>query len=439
MALIYLLLLGAAVIAVVFLIVAIVRGWKSHSRGGRMRAITATVALIALAVGLPTVVAALVPKAPSVPQMAAPVPADSGLYFTHDHYGSGSRITLVRASARTGAVEWAHATSPLGGKITASGGIIYGANSWEAWALRGSDGKELWHTPFVIPRKADETPQYLYAQRPVIGDGEVYLSFMNNDNLRGAIIALRASDGKLLWSRAFDDYYSRVDTQPLAAGDGLVIVPSDSQGISAFHALDGSLAWHTKYTGYYVFLLGGVVYVNRQGDPPTVALDAHTGAFLWSLPCWQEDMIAFSGSGTRLYVTGLPLRGSGPVAVYAFDTQQRRLLWTYDAVNPNSAPIATPDLVFIAHGTVLDAVRASDGTRAWRQEAELSNAGPTDLALLDNTVYVRVRPIYPHVIIWGCGAYCQKSYSLSALRATDGVVYWRQYESPDTGSWLATD
>lgn len=435
--------LAGALLGALALLVALVASWRSKRRGGRTLALGA--AFVALLIGTVALVAVVGPLAQTqtqtqtstAPHLVAPVPAERGLYFGYDQ---GAAFDLVRVSARMGTVEWNH-TTPLGAPAvaTTSDGVVYGIDrQLRVWALRGSDGGELWHTQLVLPAGAVPTPD-LAPLTPVIGDGEVYLTVSNLNNYRGALYALRTRDGKALWRHTLVNYYTTVRTEPLAAGDGLVIVPSLDTGISAFHALDGTLAWQSKYPGYYVKLFGDAVYVAYRPSDLIVALDARSGAYLWTLPCWQEDRVAFSGVGTQLYITGLPPEGAGPVSVYAFDTQQRRLLWKYAGTNPGAPPIATSDLVFIASGTRLDAVHARDGTQAWRQEAEEPNAGPTGLILIEDTLYVRVQLIYPHVYIFGCGHDCPKSYSLSAMRASDGALYWRQYELPGIAGWLASD
>jgi outer membrane protein assembly factor BamB len=360
----------------------------------------------------------------------APVPSGSGLYylqFAQDN--SGSHYNILRADAVTGKPQWQQALPGNVPKIAVRDGIIYAVNGLDVLALRGSDGTKLWNTTLNVSVLTQSNSFVHVRVQPVVADDHVYISIDDGESLtHGQVVALRVSDGAQLWSRAFDDFYNSDNIQPLAAGDGFVFVTSVGNGIHALQAADGSLAWQAQYKGV-VQLLGGLVYVD-DGPAPLVALDEHTGALVWTLPCWKQTGIAPSASGAQIYIGCLDPHNPDATGegVFAFDTHQRQLLWKYHAYNFNDQPVVASDRVLIPVGTTLAAVRASDGKQVWSQQAEEPNAGPVALALIGDTLYVRVSLIYPHVIIFGCGTSCKQSYSLSALRTSDGAAYWRHYE-----------
>lgn len=368
----------------------------------------------------------------------APVPSGSGLYslqFAQDN--SGRHVTLVRVDAVTGHPQWQQALPGDISEIVVSDEIIYAVDGPDVLALRGRDGTRIWSTTLTASVQTPSNSSVLVGARPVVADGHVYLSIAHGPGILqpGQVVALRASDGAPLWRRAFD--YA---TRPDAAGDGLVVVSTPGNGVVALHAADGSLAWQAPYnnTGKDVVqALGGLVYVDN-GPAPLVALDERTGALVWTLPCWKQTRIAPSASGTLIYIGCLEPHNpyAASAGIFAFDTQQRQLLWKYPVSDFITAPVAAADIVFIPNGTALDAVRASDGKRVWRQQAEEPNAGPVALARIGDTLYVRVSPKYPHVVVFGCGTSCkQRAYSLSALRPSDGAAYWRHYE-PSGTLWL---
>ncbi|MFI5271895.1 MAG: PQQ-binding-like beta-propeller repeat protein [Ktedonobacterales bacterium] len=352
----------------------------------------------------------------------APVPSGSGLYsLRYDLENGVSHYTVVRDDAATGTPQWQQTVPGGVTKLTVSDGTIYVNTGLNALALRGGDGTELWNTSLSDSLQPQFNDNAQMRQQPVVADGHVYLAETPVRFMQGQVEALRASDGEHLWSHTFDDILD------VTAGDGLVFVTSGGNGISALHAADGSLAWQAQYTGP-VQLLGGLVYVNLA-PAPLVALDEHTGALVWTLPCWQQSAIVPSALGTRIYIGCLEPHNSVVTfaGIFAFDTQQHQVLWKYQASNFGT-PVAVANLVVIPNGTALDAVGASDGKLVWHQQSEEPNAGPVALARIGDTLYVRVRLIYPHVYIFGCGTNCKQSYSLSALRASDGVAYWRHYE-----------
>ncbi len=367
----------------------------------------------------------------------APVPSGSGLYSVQSAQDcSGCHYTIVRTDAATGKPQWRQTLSGYVPQITVSDGVIYTASGLEALALRGSDGVTIWNTALNDSSQTQSNSIGPVERQLVVADGHVYILIGGGPSSpqQGQVVALRASDGARLWRHAFDG------AESVAAGDGLVVVSTPGNGIVALHAADGSQAWQAPDNNTDIKvaqLLGGLVYVD-EGPAPLIALDEHTGALVWTLPCWNETGIASSASGARIYIGCLEPHNPDATGegVFAFDTQQRQLLWKYHAFNLHITPVVDSNLVFISTGTALDAVRASDGKRVWRQQAEEPNAGPVALARIGDTLYVRVSLIYPTVHIWPCDTSCSKrSYSLSALRPSDGAAYWRDYD-PNGTLWL---
>lgn len=359
----------------------------------------------------------------------APVPGGSGFYyqqFATDNSG-GAHYSIVRADAVTGNPKWRQALQGHPPKIAIGGGNVYVLNGLEVMALRGNDGAHIWSTMLNAAVPTQSTNSTPMASSAVVAEGHVYISVLNDypETFGGQVVALRASDGMQIWTHSFDDIGS------LAAGDGFVFMGAGESGTFALHAADGSLAWQAQQSGD-VQLVGGLVYI--EYDPsPLVALDERTGELVWTLPCWKQTPIVSDPSGARIYLGCLAPHDAtfANGGVFAFDTQQRQLVWKHPQVSAFNPPVADSDMVFISEGTALDALRASDGKQVWSQQAEESNAGPVGLVLIGDTLYVRVSMIYPHVIISDC---CKRSYSLSALRTSDGIAFWRHYEpSQDLG------
>lgn len=408
--------------------------WPSRRAGLRALAIEITCGFVLLVLAACTLFGSGLTTV-SVLNTDAPVPSGSGLYslrFAQEN--SGSYSTIVRDDAVTGEPQWQQDFPGSSPTIAVSGGVLYVVNGLDVLALRGSDGTRIWDTTLSASGQTQANSIGPVGGQPVVADNHVYLSMEDSPgNLQHVqIVALRASDGAHLWSRAFDG------VQGIAAGDGLVVVSTGGNGVIALHAADGSVAWQAQSQAQYVGraqVLGGLVYVDEEPGP-LVALDERTGALVWTLPCWEQTGIAPSASGAQIYIGCLEPHNALATAggIFAFDTQQRQLLWKRLGADFITTPIAVGNLVFIPNGTALDAVRASDGKRVWSRQAEEPNAGPVALARIGDTLYVRMSVKYPHIYIFGCGTTCKQSYSLSALRPSDGAPYWRRYE-PNGTMW----
>ncbi len=104
-------------------------------------------------------------------------------------------------------------------------------------AVETSSGKTLWHT--LLPGTA---------MAPVLNDGVLYMSASDSSGVYGrAVLAVRASDGMLLWSKAAP---SASQIARIAVTGGTVCYSygrlNAPGGIVALHAIDGSLSWQTS-------------------------------------------------------------------------------------------------------------------------------------------------------------------------------------------------
>ncbi len=96
----------------------------------------------------------------------------------------------------------------------------------------------------------------------------------------GAVYALNAADGNLLWS-----YHITGDLRmSLTSADGLVYAGSTDTSLYALDAQTGKLAWSYKTNGRLLWrrptVAAGVVYVGSDDDH-LYAVDARTGQALW--------------------------------------------------------------------------------------------------------------------------------------------------------------
>ena len=193
------------------------------------------------------------------------------------------------------------------------GRLFLGTNHGLVLAVDASTGRVVWKRQFAG----------CVAASPAVGNGIVYLGFMDPPPCRGTapsfLAALDTRTGRTLWRfRA-----GVVETPPLLAG-GRVYFGSWDHRVYAVDARTGRLAWSfttgDRVKGGVAFA-GGTVFAGSY-DGRLYALDARTGKLRWA-----------AGGLGGLYATpsvahGRVFAGSTNGAVYAFAVASGRLLWS---------------------------------------------------------------------------------------------------------------
>ena len=172
---------------------------------------------------------------------------------------------------------------------------------------------------------------------PVVVDNTVYISDY------GYACALDALNGTLKWTREL--YVSSTNNSP-AVSNGIVYVGC---GDNTFHALDaetGATIW-TYETGSSSdsapSVAGGIVYVGSQ-TKGVFALNATNGALIWNNPTsiWESS---FALAGGILYACN-------DEGIHALDTRTGTQIWTYTPSNTNinSAPAVANGILYVRGG-----------------------------------------------------------------------------------------
>ncbi|MBS3985000.1 MAG: PQQ-like beta-propeller repeat protein [Selenomonadales bacterium] len=169
----------------------------------------------------------------------------------------------------TGEVKWAHSVSPK--QVVVEGAVYYVSHNGSVGAIRPVDGQELWHAS---------------AMGAIAGtlSGETLVVIGPN-----SISALRAENGKLLWSLDYDGVAG--DYGPfIAATEGVVaVIYQDPTGAAVGRGLDantGEIRWSKGLPFPFPYVLSlrgeaGVVFATlRRGA--IVALHGHSGEQVWS-------------------------------------------------------------------------------------------------------------------------------------------------------------
>ena len=239
----------------------------------------------------------------------------NGMLYTTAIAADHAVPELYAIDPRSGDIHW-HTVVPACLQYTApplvQDGIIYLTTSGHydgsfpcernghVVALRASDGALLWRAAL----------EPVVSAAPVITNGILVVVSDNYPAEPAAtyLNAFRASDGARLWRQRHDS-----SGFPLAAADGTIIVGGGAgddahlqSNIDAFRVTDGRLLWSTMLEGLIdpvgrFMMANGLIYLSVDGDP--IALRASDGKVLWRF------IVGARNVGSLCWLTG----GSMPV------------------------------------------------------------------------------------------------------------------------------
>jgi eukaryotic-like serine/threonine-protein kinase len=318
---------------------------------------------------------------------------------------AGSPTTIQALGAVDGAVKWQlqlPGDSHYGGGVPLQvvDGVVYvpGADGILR-ALDGATGAERWRYP-VGGGIASLT----------VAGGSVYAQ----NYLTGGLVALRVSDGSVLWRFSTD---ANVEMAPTAA-NGLVYVAQTGTTLAALNATTGVVHWRDDFTTPYsqnglgsAVAAGTGLYVNAFHT--LFALNASTGALCWTaMSCGQLETSVPLLDGDLLYETcfgGSPGPGS-PVfcSVHALDAHTGAERWT-DGMHGfvHVTPASLVNGLLFVNATQAQALRPDTGAAAWRYPAKESQLAEVGLIVIGTVVYTALADGTVH-----------------ALNAVDGTALW---------------
>ena len=319
---------------------------------------------------------------------------------------------VYKLSGRTGSVIWKVALKQaykpdriIGSylQFTVVNNVVYAALEYGVYALRGSDGRQIWHyAPHL-------TPAELAQDRGRIGEMLIDKSLMYLELTRGDMAALDLRDGSLQWSNL--SFPNGGDFSP--ADDTLYASEFSTQQVPILHAIDGRTGkerWHferqlinTSLSPTYIF--DGIIYSSGN---PLYALDARTGKQLWEQhlpagPVYFDDVHLRNGV---LYVnTGAVIAQVGGQAipldyfrVFAFDPKTGKQLWESKAgyrlrgeVLDGGKSVLVETVVQKAYS--LQALDAQSGTLRWQialgaLACDIPGPCSPQIGAFDNRLYV---------------------------------------------------
>jgi outer membrane protein assembly factor BamB len=300
-------------------------------------------------------------------------------------------------------------------------------------ALDVTTGKLMWKTEVGM----------INVSRPTIENGVVYAIAYEYPGIAPHVVAVRESDGKLLW-RVPVTNYSGV---PLITVDAsTVVLLIRGGGLYALDPATGAQRWHLAANVLGGVMRHGVIYASaampdqmagHASDPTPVslptpaasnntsppayvpqalmALNERDGSLVWQM---REDVAFIPGAVNDRTIYGW---GNPNGAIYAFDVQSGRPL-----TGLLSAAQATPGSTIYARGQLLAAtdrfvlladyqsnpvhtraLSAVDGKVLW--DVPDSVISPADVLITDDLIY-------------STGG----SDDITAVRVSDGSVAWKR-------------
>jgi len=259
---------------------------------------------------------------PEQPLMAAPV-AGFGLIFTMD---SDARVTATQLekgqrvwkSDLAADEERGRAT---GGGLSLSGETLFAATGYgEVVGLNAKDGAELWRKKLNSPLRS----------APTAADGRVYVTTIDNQ-----LLALNAQNGDVIWThQGFAEAAGLLGAASPAVGHGLVVAAYSSGEVFALRADNGRQLWSDNLApirrtsgiatiaairGLPVITADGSIVLAISNAGRMVAIDVRSGQRLW------EQKIGGSNTpwvaGDNVFVL------SGQAQLVALSLKDGRIRW----------------------------------------------------------------------------------------------------------------
>jgi RNA polymerase sigma-70 factor (ECF subfamily) len=142
-------------------------------------------------------------------------------------------------NAQSGKLNWKHTVDDWASSPTVVNGVVYaGSYDTNLYALKASNGSELWHYT---------TGGHIFAS-PLVSNGVVYVTEDSNASeisdhpptVKPALFAINAAKGTKLWSQPLN-----ISVQ--AIQDGVIYGSVFPRAVYALKASDGSVIWQQQY------------------------------------------------------------------------------------------------------------------------------------------------------------------------------------------------
>ena len=291
--------------------------------------------------------------------------------------------------------------------LTLGGDVLCVQGATEMFALRASDGTQLWK--FNDGHRGG-------VSRVVVAEDAVYFANVSNPPELPKIYALDSGNGKVLWT-------ALLSGSDMTLADGVIYFGAEQINTINLYALradNGQRIWEIPANVFVAPVVNNdIVYVLAGLNPPYMlyALRASTGAQIWSsrVPFFNGQLVTDGNTICALF-SGTFTSGGG---LYAWRASDGKELWKSDAQDGFVSVAMGGNVVYaVSEDSELLALDADDGSRIWGYPASV-NGTP---AISKGLVYA---------ISAGGG--------LVALRTSNGSPVWHSSTYATAGPVVGAD
>lgn len=286
-------------------------------------------------------------------------------------------------------VTWTAKNLGLGwGTPSVADGVIYGVGTRDGkdgvWAIKESDGSELWFTTFASPAGDLLSQTNGPASTPTVHKGKVYTVSAD-----GTVSCLTAKDGKSVWTKSYQKDFGGApggksgvawgySDSVLADGDKIICIPgAKGAAVAALNADTGATIWKADageigdpkvkgfpgqgYSSPIKATIGGVPqYLALLGSGSgLVGVSADTGKVLWQykgtaatggiaqipIPIVKDDLVWVSCS----YAGGSALLRIVPKGKDAFEVKELKTYKKPELNNHHGGMVLVGDYIYFGH------------------------------------------------------------------------------------------
>ena len=366
--------------------------------------------------------------APPLPSLSPPPPPASGNDWPEqrrDDQRTGnnpSQAAITKANVATLKIKWTQNTSGERAEPVVLNNTVYAADiAGYIYAFDENTGALRWKflSSLGVPFKAT----------PTIVNGVLYDGSVGSGPRAGAMYAVNATSGTLLWQHNYNEPYRALNGSPLFA-DGRVYAGRSTNNEAVDCDPTGQLIAYDPNTGVVVDQLnltappvtgddiwsgtmidpGGALYV-ATGNP-CGALSQYSDAIIKLIPkplsiVWTTQAVPNDNGaadddygGTPLFVNGMVVDGNKNGNVYALDPASGRVLWQTQL---GSEMIASP---------------ASDGTHIFA----VVSGGLSNCKISPNCGGIFALDMAGH-IVWAVETSSAQALTLAPVAVSNGIVF----------------
>lgn len=198
--------------------------------------------------------------------------------------------------------------------LVQDGVVYFGSGDGQVYALRSSEGRELWRFA---------TGDVVHAS-PVFYQGKIYIGSFD-----GYMYALDAGTGSLVWKfkSLGQRFFPKGEMQGSpVAGRGLVFVGGRDYNLYALDAEKGYCHWNKSFPKGWSLALSlcdSVLYAGTSDDDVMIAFDAASGQEYW------RTNVQFNIFSPAVCTQGLLYFGTLHGKLFALERQSGALRWSY--------------------------------------------------------------------------------------------------------------